>query len=108
MFTPCNACPACPVGQNDRTGVNSFSARLLAKNDRIGRARLDLLNRGHVIPPGLEVHRESGGFALRNNCPMKSKGYFTGAPSFFKDVSHKAPSTQREGGAFLLYLSRGT
>ncbi len=24
MPTPCNACPACPVGQNDRTGVKFF------------------------------------------------------------------------------------
>ena len=59
------ACPACPVesegyssgvGQNDRTGacpigsgnptgVNSFSACLVAKSDRIGGDRLDLLNR---------------------------------------------------------------
>ena len=66
MFTPCNACPACPVGQNDRTGVNSFSACLLAKSDRIGRARLDLVNQGHVNPLGLEVHHQSGGFAPWN------------------------------------------
>jgi len=66
MSTPCNACPACPVGQNDRTGVNSFSACLLAKSDRIGGDRLDLLNRGHVIAPGREVHRESRGFAPCN------------------------------------------
>ena len=45
---------------------NSFSACLLAKSDRIGRARLDLVNRGHVIPPGREVHRESGGSAPCN------------------------------------------
>jgi len=47
------------------------SACLLAKSDRIGGYRLDLLNRGHVIPLGLEVHHESGGFAPWNACPMK-------------------------------------
>jgi len=35
------------------TPWNSFSACLLAKNDRIGRARLDLLHQGSVIPLGL-------------------------------------------------------
>ncbi len=35
------------------TPWNSFSACLLAKNDRIGRARLDLVNQGHVNPLGL-------------------------------------------------------
>ena len=44
------------------TPWNSFSACLLARSDRIGGDRLDLLNRGHVIPLGREVHRESGGF----------------------------------------------
>ena len=51
---------------------NSFSACLLARSDRIGGDRLDLVNRGHVIPPGLEVHRESGGFAPWNTTfPIK-------------------------------------
>ncbi len=48
---------------------NSFSACLLAKNDRIGRARLDLVNEAHVNPLRLEVHRESGGFVPWNACP---------------------------------------
>jgi len=78
MFTPCNACPARPVGQNDRTGVNSFSACLLAKSDRIGADRIDLLNRGDAIPLGVQL--------------------------FFKKVSHKAPPTHIEGGAFLFCL----
>ena len=34
------------------TPWNSFSACLLAKSDRIGRDRLDLLNRGDAIPLG--------------------------------------------------------
>ena len=87
--TPCNvylACPACPVapadgtgvGQNDRTGVNSFSACLGGRNDRIGRARFDLLNRGNAIPLGVQL--------------------------FFQQVSHKAPLTHKEGGAFLFCL----
>jgi hypothetical protein len=57
---------------------NSYSACLLAKSDRIGGDRLDLLNRGHVIPPGREVHHQSGGSAPWNVYPVKSKGYFTG------------------------------
>ena len=89
--TPCNvypvkseryftgACPACPVGQNDRTGVNSFSVCLLAKSDRIGGDRLDLVNRGHACPS-------------------------TGVRPFLKKVSHKAPLTHNEGGAFLFCL----
>ena len=94
------ACPACPVGQNDRTGacpacpvapedgtgvgsgnptgVNSSSACLLAKSDRIGADRIDLLNRGDAIPLGVQL--------------------------FFKQVSHKAPLTHKEGGAFLFCL----
>jgi len=43
---------------------NSYSACLLAKSDRIGGDRLDLLHRGGVIPLGQEVHREFGGFTL--------------------------------------------
>ncbi len=62
MFTPCNACPAC----------------LLAKSDRIGADRIDLLNRGDAIPLGVQL--------------------------FFKKVSHKAPPTHIEGGAFLFCL----
>ena len=54
------ACPARPVapedgtgvGSGNPTGVNSFSACLLAKSDRIGGDRLGLLNQGDVIPLG--------------------------------------------------------
>ena len=42
-----------PVGQNDRTGVNPFSACLLGRSDSIGGNRLDLLNQGDAIPLGL-------------------------------------------------------
>ena len=35
------------------TPWNSSSACLLARSDRIGRARLDLVNQGHVNPLGL-------------------------------------------------------
>ena len=45
---------------------NSCSACLAAKSDCIGGDRLDLLNRGHVIPPGREVHHQSRGFAPWN------------------------------------------
>ncbi len=65
MPTPCNVYPAC----------------LLARSDRIGGGRLNLLNRGHAIPLGVR--------------------------QFFKQVSHKAPSTHNEGGAFLFCLPRG-
>ncbi len=37
------------------TPWNSFSVCLLAKSDRIGGNRLDLLNRGHVVPLGLHA-----------------------------------------------------
>ena len=57
---------------------NSSSACLLARSDRIGGDRLNLLNRGHAIPLGVR--------------------------SFLKQVSHTAPSTHNEGGAFLLFL----
>ncbi len=50
----------------------------VAKSDRIGADRLDLVNRGDAIP--LEVQL------------------------FSKQVSHKAPSTHNEGGAFLFCL----
>ena len=64
------------------TPWNSSSACLVPKNDRIGRARLDLLNRGGVIPLGVRP--------------------------FLKQGSHKAPLTHKEGGAFLFYLRRVT
>ncbi len=57
------------------TPWNSFSACLLAKSDRIGGDRIDLLNRGNVIPLGVQL--------------------------FLKKISHKAPPTHIEGGAFL-------
>ena len=69
---------ACPVGSGNPTGVNSSSACLLAKSDRIGADRIDLLNRGDAIPLGVQL--------------------------FFKKVSHKAPLTYNEGGAFLFCL----
>ncbi len=49
MPTPCNACP---VGHNDRTGMNSFSACLVPKNDRISVECLNLVHQGGVIPLG--------------------------------------------------------
>ena len=61
------------------TPWNSFFACLLAKNDRIGRARLDLVNGGHVILLGLSapcsMHhacRSTGSF------PVKFGDYSTG------------------------------
>jgi len=84
------------------TPWNSFSACLLAKNDRIGGDRLDLLNRGHVILLGLYAP-----------CPLRHALYVmhhacrsTGVQLFLKQVSHKAPPTHIEGGAFLLFLPR--
>ncbi len=63
------------------TPWNSFSACLLARSDRIGRARLDLLNRGDAIPLGVQL--------------------------FFKKAIPKAPPTFEEGGAFFLFIPRG-
>jgi hypothetical protein len=108
-MAPRNAYPACPVGSGNPTGVNSFSACLLAKNDRIGGDRLDLLNRGHAIPLGFTPWNEScpgehlsfGSFAIPlaqnlshrshaiplgptpcNACPVKCRSDFTGVESF--------------------------
>ncbi len=75
------------------TPWNSSSACLLANSDRIGGDRIDLLNRGHAIPLGLYAP-----CSMRYACPS------TGAQPFFKQVSHKAPSTHIEGGAFLFCL----
>ncbi len=130
MPTPCNACP---VGQNDRTGaclvapedgtgvgsenrtgVNSFSACLLAKSDSIGGDRLDFLNRGQVIPLGSTPwnavfpvkHPSLGIFAIASGQNSYYRGELIplGVWPFFKQVSHKAPPTQIEGGAFLFCL----
>ncbi len=60
------------------TPWNLGSACLLARSDRIGGDRIDLLNRGDAIPLGFSHS--------------------------FKLVSHKAPSTQKEDRAFLLFL----
>lgn len=117
MLTPCNACPAC----------------LLAKNDRIGGDRLNLVNQGHVNPLGLSSEfripsSEFGNalclylppqvpplagrsssvalllpfalYALRSALCAMLVTPLGGRP-FFKKVSHKAPPTHIEGGAFL-------
>ena len=42
--------------------------------------------------------------ALYAPCTMRHACYPAGAQSFFKQVSHKAPSTHNEGGAFLFCL----
>jgi len=84
------ACPARPVecetyssgvGQNDRTGVNSFSACLLAKSDRIGGDRLDLLHRDGVIPLGLAPWNET--------CPIKHLPFRSIATSFGQNLYHR-------------------
>ena len=115
MFTPWNT-KYIPLGP---APWNSFSACLLAKSDRIGRARLDLVNQGHVNPLGLSSEfwipsSEFGNapyalcYAL---CPLRHALYVmhhacrsTGVRRFFKQVSHKAPPTHNKGGAFLFYL----
>ena len=78
------------------TPWNSSSACLLARSDRIGGDRLDLLNLGDVIPPGLHAPYVLC-YAL---CSMRHACYSTGVQSFFKQVSHKAPPAHKEGGAF--------
>jgi len=71
---------------------NSFSACLVPKNDRIGRARLDLIHRGGVIPLGLaprnarpacparpvECETYSSGVGQDDRTGVKSKGYSPG------------------------------
>jgi hypothetical protein len=74
MPTPCNVYPV----KSDRYFTGACPACLLAKSDRIGADCIDLLNRGDAIPLGVQL--------------------------FFKKVSHKAPPTQIEGGAFLFCL----
>ena len=77
----------------------------VAKKDRIGRARLDLVNQGHVNPLGLssEFWIPSSEFG-NAPCSMHHACRSTGVRSFLKKVSHKAPSTHNEGGAFLFCL----
>ena len=101
MFTPWNT-KYIPLGP---APWNSFSACLLAKSDRIGRARLDLVNQGHVNPLGLssEFWIPSSEFG-NAPCSMHHACRSTGVRSFLKKVSHKAPSTHNEGGAFLFCL----
>ena len=48
MFTPCNVYPV----KSERYFAGANPACLLGRSDRIGGNRLDLLNRGHVIPLG--------------------------------------------------------
>ena len=52
---------------------SSFSACLLAKNDRIGRDRLDLVNQGHVNPLGLHAPYalRHALCSLRSFCPLR-------------------------------------
>ena len=94
------ACPACPVAPEDGTGVgsgnptevNSSSACLLPKNDRIGRARLDLVDQGHVNPLGLSSEFRIPSSEFGNApCSMHHACRSTGVRPFFKQVSHKAP-----------------
>ena len=62
------------------TPWNSFSACLGARSDRIGRARLDLLNRGHVIPLGLSSEFRIPSSEFGNApCSMHHACYSTGA-----------------------------
>jgi len=87
------------------TPWNPFSACLLAKNDHIGGDRLDFLSRGQVIPLGLHAP-----YALcYAPCSLRSAlcamlATRLGVQLFFKKVSHKAPPTHIEGGAFLFCL----
>ena len=62
------------------TPWNSFSACLLAKSDRISGDRLDLLNRGHVIPLGFTPPVEDAAERCPA-CPVGS-GNPTGVESF--------------------------
>jgi hypothetical protein len=70
------ACPACLRAPRE-IHISDSAAYFtgVAKSDRIGRDRLDLVNQSIVIPLGVRP--------------------------FLKKVSHKAPLTHIEGGAFL-------
>jgi hypothetical protein len=60
---------------------NAYPAYLLAKNDRIGRERLDLVNQSHVNPLGLHAL-----CSLRSAlCPLPS------SPSASSPASRDAP-----------------
>ena len=91
----------------------------VAKNDRIAGDRLDLLHRGHVIPLGLSSEFRIPSSEFGNApyalcyalCPLRHALYVmhhacrsTGVQLFLKQVSHKAPPTHNEGGAFLFCL----
>ena len=83
LRTPCGGFHRAGIFHHQSGGFtprNSFSARLLAKNDRIGRARLDLLKHGHVIPLGLSSEFRIPSSEFGNaRCSMHHACYFTGA-----------------------------
>jgi len=72
---------ACPVGSGNPTGVNSSSACLLAKSDRIGADRIDLLNRGDAIPLGLAPWNET--------CPTNHLPFRSIATSLGQNLYHR-------------------
>ena len=111
MFTPWNACPLVPCNGRRAKHIplgpapwNLGFVCLLAKNDRIGGDRLDLLHRGGVIPLGLSSEFRIPSSEFGNApyalcyalCPLRHALYVmhhacrsTGAQSFFKQVLYK-------------------
>jgi hypothetical protein len=86
MPTPCNVYPV----KSDRYFTGACPACLLAKNDRIGRARLDLVNQGHVNRLGPEVHCGSGGFAPWNEtCPGEHLSFGSFAIPLVQNLYHR-------------------
>ena len=84
MFTPWNT-KYIPPGS---APWNSFSTCLLAKNDRIGGDRLDLLHRGGVILLGLSSEFRIPSSEFGNApCSMHHACPSTGVRQFFKQVS---------------------
>ena len=77
---------------------NSFSACLIAKNDRIGADRIDLLNQGDAIPLGvhdclrrlyLKLHQLTTRVELFFfSYPVGLKAYFTGAETVSPEASY--------------------
>ncbi len=80
------------------TPWNSFSACLLARSDRIGEDRLNLLHRGDAIPLGVQLFFKQVYLKLHQlirrvelfyfSYPVKSKAYFTGAHTISPGASY--------------------
>jgi hypothetical protein len=104
------ACPACPVAPEDGTGVESegYSSGE-GQNDRTRALCAMPCPPSHIAPFAFCAFASASSEALLKPgapffalCPLHHACRSTGVRSFFKQGPYKAPSTQREDGAFFL------